>query len=56
MFKSYRIKSNHSVRKKNYLETNGIPVFATDGSTTVLAAKMCTNSNEHSMYVRFLWL
>ncbi len=22
---------------------------------TVLAVKMCTKSNEHSMYIRFLW-
>jgi hypothetical protein len=27
----------------------GAPVFAPDFSTIVLAAKMCTNSNEHSV-------
>jgi len=30
--------------------------FAPDYSATVLAAEMCTNSHEHSMYIRFLWL
>jgi hypothetical protein len=36
----------------------GSPVFAPDYSTTVLADKMCTSSNEHSIYIRCqqIWL
>jgi hypothetical protein len=56
MFKSHLIKSNHRVLRKNEVDTYGAPVFASDYSTTVLATKMCTNSNEHSMYNRFLCL
>jgi hypothetical protein len=54
MFKSHQIKSNHRVLRKNEVDTCGAPVFAPDYSTTVLAAKMCTNSTEHSMYNIFL--
>ncbi len=50
MFKSYQIKSNHRVLRKNEVDTYGAPVFVPDYSTTVLAANMCANSNEHSMY------
>jgi hypothetical protein len=28
--------------------------FAPDYIVTVLAAKMCTNSNDHSMYIKFV--
>jgi hypothetical protein len=40
---------------KNKGDTNGAPVFAPDYSITILGAKFCTNSNEHSLYIRFLW-
>ncbi len=56
MFKSHQIKSNHRVLSKNEVYSNGLPVFAPDYMPTVLAAKMCSNSNEHSMNIRFLWL
>ncbi len=32
------------------------PIFETDYSATVLGAKMCTNSDEHSLYIIFLSL
>jgi hypothetical protein len=51
MFKSYKINPNHRVLKKNEVNTYGLPVFAPDYRATVLGAKMCTNSNEHSMYI-----
>ncbi len=54
MFKSHSIKSNHRVVRKNEVDTNGQPFFASDYNTTVLAAKTRTYSNEHSMYIRFL--
>jgi hypothetical protein len=53
MFKSHLIKSNHTVPMKNNVDTYGAPVFAPDFSATVLAAKIFTDSDEHSMY-RFL--
>jgi len=40
---------------KNEVDTHGALVFAPDYSTTVLAAKMCANSNKHSMYIRLQW-
>ncbi len=54
MFKSHLIKSNQSPEEKlsRYLWSTG---FALDYSVTVLAAKMCTNFHEHSMYIKFLW-
>ncbi len=39
---------------KNEVDTYGAPVFAPDYGATVLAAKMCTNSNELARYIRFL--
>ncbi len=36
------------VLRKNKPDTYWAPIFAPDYSATVLAAKMCTNSNEHS--------
>jgi hypothetical protein len=54
MFKSHQIKSNHRVLRKNEVEIYGAPVFATDYSAIVLAAIICTNSNVHCMYTRFL--
>ncbi len=47
MFKSHKIKSNFRVLRKN-------KVNAYDYRPTVLAAKMCINTNEHSMDIRFL--
>jgi len=38
---------------KNEVDTYGAPVFAPDYSATVLVAKMCTNANEHSMYIAY---
>jgi hypothetical protein len=55
MFKNHQIKSNHRVLRKNKEETHGPTVFAPDYTTTGLATKMCTKSNEHSMYIIFLW-
>ncbi len=40
--------------KRNKVDTYGRPVYAPDKSTTLLEAKICTSSNEHSMYIRFL--
>jgi len=45
MFKGHAIKSNHRFLGKNKVDTYG----STDYSDTVLAAKICTNSHEHSM-------
>ncbi len=53
--KSHLIKSNHRDPRKK-VDTCGALVIAPYYSATVLAAKMCTNSNGHSMYIRFLWL
>ncbi len=41
---------------KNEIDTYKALVFAPDYSTAVLATKMFTNSNEHSIYIRFLWV
>jgi hypothetical protein len=54
-FKNHLIKSNCRVLWKNEVDNYGAPVFAPDYSTFVLAFKMFSNSNEHSMYIRFLW-
>jgi hypothetical protein len=54
IFKSHKIKSNHRVLRKNEVDTYGSLVFAPDYSNTGLAAKLCTNSNEDSIYIRFL--
>ncbi len=54
-FESNLIKSNHPVLRKNDVDTFEAPVFAPNYSATVLAAKMCTNFIEHSMYIRSLW-
>ncbi len=51
MFKSHQIKSGHRVLKKKEVHTNGKLVFEPDYSTTVLAANLCTTSNELSMYI-----
>jgi hypothetical protein len=40
MFIIHVIKSNHTVLRKNEVDTYGPPVFAPDYSTTGLAAKM----------------
>jgi len=39
----------------NEVDTYGAPAFVLDCSATVLTAKVCTKSNERSMYIRFLW-
>jgi len=54
VLKSHQRKSNHRVPRSKEVDTYGAQVFAPDYSATVLAAKMCTNTNEHSMYIRFL--
>jgi hypothetical protein len=36
---------------KNKVDTCEAPVFVPDYSTTVLAAKICTTSHEHSIYI-----
>ncbi len=54
MLKNHKIKSNHRVLRKNSVDTYGAPVFAPDYRATGLSAKICTNSNAHSMYIRFL--
>jgi hypothetical protein len=40
---------------ENEVDTYGAQVIAPYYNATVLAAKTCTNSTEHSMYIRFLW-
>jgi len=40
---------------KNEVDTYRAQVFAPEYSTIVLAAKMYTNTNEHSMHIRFIW-
>jgi hypothetical protein len=55
MLKSNLIKSNHRVLRKNEVDTYGAPIFATDYSANVLAAKMCATSNGQSVNIRFLW-
>jgi hypothetical protein len=52
MFKR-SLKSNHRVPRKNKVDTHGTPVLHLIVAP-VLVAKMCTTSNEHSMYIRFL--
>jgi hypothetical protein len=54
MFKNHKIKSNITVLRKNSVDTYGPTVFVPDCSATCLATKICPNSNEHSMYIRFL--
>jgi hypothetical protein len=54
MFDSHLIKSNHRVTRKNKVDTYGAPVFAPEHSAIALAAKMCINFHEHSMYIRFI--
>jgi hypothetical protein len=40
MFKSHKIKSDHRILRKNYVDTYGAPVFAPDYNATGLASKM----------------
>jgi hypothetical protein len=47
-----KLNQTKVLMKNEVLDTYGAPVFAPDYSTTVLAIKMCTNSNEHSTYSR----
>jgi hypothetical protein len=54
MFKSHYITSYHTVLRKYKVSTCKAPVFEPDCSATVLAAKMNTNSHEHSMNIRFI--
>ncbi len=39
---------------KNKVNTDGAQDVAPDYSATVLGTKMCSNPNEHSMYIIFL--
>ena len=55
-FKSHLVKSNHRVLRKNKVDTYGAPVFAPYYSPIVLVTKMCTNSDEHSLYILLLGL
>ncbi len=50
-FKIYLIKSNHRVLRKNKVDIYGASIFVPDNCATVLAAKMFTNSHEHSLYI-----
>ncbi len=54
MFKNHYIKSNHRVLRKKEVDTYGPTVFAPDYSPAGLVSKMCTNSNEQSVYIRFI--
>jgi hypothetical protein len=54
MFQSHEIKSNHRVLRKNKEHTYGAQSVAPDYTASVLATQMCSNTNEHSMYIRFL--
>ncbi len=57
-FKENFLKSFNEIKlqspKRNKVDTYGRPVYAPDKSATLLTAKICTSSNEHSMYIRFL--
>jgi hypothetical protein len=53
MLKSNLIKSNYRVLRKNKVDTQEALVFGPDYSTTVIAAKMSTNSNENSVRFAF---
>ncbi len=55
-FKSHKVKSNHTVLRYYKVDSYGALVFAPDQSAAVLAAKLYTNSYEHSMCIIFLWL
>jgi hypothetical protein len=55
MFKSHQIKSNHRTLRENEVCKYEAPVFAPDYSTSVLAAKMCTNTNQHCVFIIFPW-
>ena len=55
MFKSHKMKPNHRVLRINEVDAYGAPVFAPDLAPLFLQPK-CTNSNEHSMYIRYLWV
>jgi hypothetical protein len=50
----YNIDSDtrgHRVLRKNKVDTYGASFFAPDYSAAVLAAKMCTNSNDHTIFI-----
>jgi hypothetical protein len=48
-------KSDHRVPRKIFVNTYCAPVLYLIIAPLLLAAKMCTNSDEFSMYIRFLW-
>jgi len=50
MFKRHWIKSNRRDLKKIKVNTYGVPDFVPDYSATVSVTKICTNSNEYSMF------
>jgi hypothetical protein len=41
------------IQRKNKVDIYGSPVFAPDYSAPVQAAELCTNSHEHSKYIRY---
>ncbi len=55
MLKSHLVKTDYRDLRITKLDIYVAPVLSTDYSATVLAAKMCTNCHELSMYIRFLW-
>jgi hypothetical protein len=62
MFKIDLIKSNHRIRRKNVVDTNGAcnyfaNALASDYSAAVSAAKLLTltNPHEHAINIRYLW-
>ncbi len=54
MFQSHQIKSNHRVLRKNKEHAYRAQSVASDYTASVLAVQIYTNTNEHSMYIRFL--
>jgi hypothetical protein len=55
MFMGHLIKSNHRAQRKNKVDTYGAAVLHLTIVPLLLAAKMCTNTHEYSIYIRILW-
>ncbi len=53
MLKGNFIESNYRVLRKNKVDTQEVLIFVPNYSTTVIAAKMSTNSNENSVRFAF---
>jgi hypothetical protein len=49
-------KYSLTTESRGTMKYYGAPVFAPVYSAAVLATKICTYSDEHSVYIRFLWL